>query len=116
MAGGLLYWLRRISTLGTAILAGKSMLTGVRPGRRSHMIVLLLILTLLAGCSATAKNYDTRPFFQPEQGVEFHGRKTWLDHLVEVDPGKVGLYTVADYQVDPPERIAVLPFVDHGSA
>jgi hypothetical protein len=80
------------------------------------MIILMLLLIVLAGCSATATNYETRPFFQPEQGVALHGRKTWFDHLVEIDPGKVGLHTVADYQTDAPERIAVLPFVDRGTA
>jgi len=80
------------------------------------MIILILALTLMAGCSATAANYDARPFFQPEQGVALHGRKTWFDHLVEFDLGKAGLKVAANYQATPPERIAVLPFVDHGSA
>lgn len=80
------------------------------------MITLILALTLMAGCSTTAANYDTRPFFQPEQDVAFHGRKTWFDHLVEFDPGKARLKVAADYQANAPERIAVLPFVDHSNA
>jgi hypothetical protein len=76
-------------------------------------IIFILIITLLAGCSAAAPNYDTRPFFQPEQDAEQHGRKTWFDHLVEVDPGAARVQVAADYQQHPPERIAVLPFVDH---
>jgi hypothetical protein len=83
------------------------------------MVALILIVTLLAGCagcSTAALNYDTRPFFQPEQDATQHGRKTWFDHLVEVDPGAARFRVAADYQLNPPERIAVLPFVDRGSA
>jgi hypothetical protein len=80
------------------------------------MIVLILALVLMAGCSATDPNYDSRPFFQPQQSLEHHGRKTWLDHLVEVDPGRVSVKLAGDYAENPPERIAVLPFVDHSNA
>jgi hypothetical protein len=55
-------------------------------------------------------------FFLPEQGRETHGRKTWFDHVVEFDPGKMHVTVAADYAQNPPRRIAVLPFVDHGSA
>ena len=74
---------------------------------------LSVLALLVAGC-ASAK-YETRPFFLPEKGVESHGRKTWLDHLVEVDPGTVNFHVASDYQQDPPQRIAVLPFTDHGT-
>jgi hypothetical protein len=84
-------------------------------GLGGDMILLILALALLAGCSATNANYETRPFFQPEQDVEQHGRKTWLDHLIETDPGTVEINVAADYEANSPERIAVLPFVDHGS-
>ena len=67
-----------------------------------------------AGCSTI--QYEKRPFFLPEQAVETHGRKTWFDRLVEFDPGKIKFQVAADYAQDPPRRIAVLPFVDHGSA
>jgi Putative lipoprotein GNA1162-like len=60
--------------------------------------------------------YQERPFFLQEQGLETHGRKTWFDRLVEFDPGKTRFQVAADYAQDPPRRIAVLPFVDHGSA
>ena len=80
------------------------------------MIILLLVLTLIAGCSTTATNYDVRPFFLPEQDLALHGRKTWFDHLVEFDPGNAHLVITADYDANAPERIAVLPFVDHDSA
>ena len=80
------------------------------------MIILVILLTFLAGCATTDANYDERPFFLPEQGVALHGRKTWFDHLVEFDPGKARLNVAANYEANPPERIAVLPFVDHGNA
>jgi hypothetical protein len=80
------------------------------------MIILLVALSFLAGCATTGANYDARSFFLPEQGVALHGRKTWFDHLVEFDPGKAHLNVAPNYQANPPERIAVLPFVDHGSA
>jgi|ERR1700730_8091800 hypothetical protein len=78
------------------------------------LLYSLLTVMLLAGCSATTE-YQTRPFFQTEQNVEHHGRKSWFDHLVEVDPGRAGVQLAADYDRNPPERIAVLPFVDLGS-
>src|ERR1700758_496359 len=83
---------------------------------RSLMIVLIMALMVMAGCSATDAHYDSRPFFQHQPSVQLHGRKTWLDHLVEVDPGRVHLKLAADYAENPPERIAVLPFVDHSNA
>jgi hypothetical protein len=45
-----------------------------------------------------------------------HGRKTWFDHLVELDPGTLKTHVAADYEQAAPERIAVLPFADRGSA
>jgi hypothetical protein len=80
------------------------------------MAIFILALTLMAGCSATAPNYDSRPFFLPEQSVAQHGRKTWFDHLVEFDPGQARTTVAPDYQDNPPERVAVLPFVDHQNA
>jgi Putative bacterial lipoprotein (DUF799) len=80
------------------------------------MVVLIMALMLMVGCSVTASDYDTRPFFQSQQSVELHGRKTWLDHLVEVDPGRVSVKLAADYAENPPEHIAVLPFVDQSNA
>jgi Putative bacterial lipoprotein (DUF799) len=80
------------------------------------MIIFALLLTLFAGCAMTDANYDTRPFFLPEQDLAQHGRKTWFDHLVELDPGNARLNIATNYQANPPERIAVLPFVDHGNA
>jgi len=74
----------------------------------------VLAAILFAGCATN--NSETRPFFRPEQQVESHGRKTWFDHLIEVDPGGFKVQLTPDYWREPPERIAVLPFTDRGSA
>jgi hypothetical protein len=73
---------------------------------------LSVLALFVAGCASA--QYETRPFFLPEKDIESHGRKTWLDHLVEVDPGRVNFHVASNYQQDPPQRIAVLPFTDHG--
>jgi hypothetical protein len=78
-----------------------------------RMLALLLLCTVI-GCSSN--NYETRPFFQDEYEVQAHGRKTFFDHLVELDPGTFNVKVAPDYFADPPARIAVLPFADVGSA
>ena len=88
---------------------------------RSHVLPILAASMLLgslaiSGCAATRYHNEDRPFFRNEIGVETHGRKTWLDHLVEVDPGRLDTHLAADYDFAAPQKIAVLPFVDHGSA
>jgi hypothetical protein len=72
-----------------------------------------MFLVLLAGCATTQP--QSRPFFQTEQELETHGRKTWFDRLFEADPGGVSLVIAGDYQERPPRKIAVLPFVDEGT-
>jgi Putative bacterial lipoprotein (DUF799) len=80
-------------------------------------IVFILLTVIVSGCATSpAAHYDTRPFYLAQQDVEGHGRKTWFDHLVEVDPGRVKFTLAKDYANDPPVRIAVLPFVDQGTA
>lgn len=78
-------------------------------------LLLLMVASLLAGC-ASANNVEQRPFFQHEYDLESHGRKTWLDHLVEFDPGGFKVDVKPEYNRHPPARIAVLPFTDDGSA
>ena len=87
-------------------------------GRVISAIAASLVLSSLAlsGCAQTTTNYDDRTFFRDEQGLETHGRKTWFDHLVELDPGGLKIHMAADYDQAAPEKIAVLPFIDTGSA
>ena len=79
---------------------------------RCQLYVLLLLLALLGGCASTQR--QSQPFFLTEEEVETHGRKTWFDRLLEVDPGGVSVEIAGDYQDRPPRKIAVLPFVDEG--
>jgi hypothetical protein len=77
---------------------------------------IILGALLISGCATTnTADLDKRPFFQPEYGVETHGRKTWFDHLVELDPGGIKTQIAPDFDQNAPARIAVLPFGDHGS-
>ena len=70
----------------------------------------------LSGCASTKTDYGDRTFFRDEQGLDTHGRKTWFDHLVELDPGALKTHLAADYEQAAPEKIAVLPFSDRGNA
>ena len=90
----------------------------VLSGRLLLTIAVSLVVgsVALSGCSQTKSNYDRRTFFREEQGLETHGRKTWFDHLVELDPGSLKTHVAADYEQAAPEKIAVLPFTDRGTA
>ena len=76
-------------------------------------LILLVVLTL-SGCAIDQP--EERPFFQKEYATETHGRKTFLDRLVETDPGGFRVEVAPEYETNPPERLAVLPFGDFGSA
>lgn len=86
-------------------------------GRVISTIAASLVLSslTLAGCAQTTTNYDNR-FFRDEQGLDTHGRKTWFDHLVELDPGGLKTHIATDYEQAALAIIAVLPFTDRGSA
>jgi hypothetical protein len=84
-----------------------------RESSRYQSYLFSMLLVLLAGCATTQP--QSRPFFQTEQELETHGRKTWYDQVLEVDPGNASLVIAADYQERPPKKIAVLPFADHGN-
>jgi hypothetical protein len=78
-----------------------------------YSLVLITFLTL-TGCAVNQP--EDRPFFQKEYATETHGRKTFFDRLVETDPGGFHVNVAPEYETNPPERIAVLPFGDLGSA
>lgn len=87
-----------------------------RGSSRCQLEVLLILLALLGGCASTQHQQpQSRPFFLTEEEVATHGRKTWFDRLLEVDPGGVSVEIAEDYQDRPPRKIAVLPFVDEGT-
>ena len=77
-------------------------------------VVLILSSVGLGGCSQTSS--ESRPFFRHEYGLDSHGRKTWFDHVVELDPGQMNTKIAPDYEAVAPQTIAVLPFTDRGSA
>src|SRR3984893_14260977 len=86
-----------------------------RPIFRSRgSLGVVTVLLLLAGCSTASTKYRTRPFFLPEEEVATHGRKAWYDRIVEVDPGSAQFTVAAEYEKEPPKKIAVLPFTDLG--
>lgn len=84
--------------------------------RSSHRAsASLLSVTVLAACATSTAPPPPRPFFLEQRESETHGRKTWFDRLIETDPGGTTFKLASDYQERPPQRIAVLPFVDHGN-
>ena len=84
-----------------------------RGSSRYQSYLFSMLLVLLAGCATTQP--QSRPFFQNEQDLETHGRKTWYDQVLEADPGIASLVIAGNYQERPPKKIAVLPFADHGN-
>src|SRR5258708_12947563 len=64
----------------------------------------------LSGCASTKVNHDDRTFFRNEEGLESHGRKTWFDRLVELDPGSLKTPLPPHYNQPPPQNIPLLPF------
>jgi hypothetical protein len=78
------------------------------------VLSLMVVSVVVGGCSQTTDK--DRPFFRHEYGLDTHGKKTWFDHLVELDPGKMKTKVAPDYESMAPRTIAVLPFSDSGSA
>ena len=75
----------------------------------------LLVISLIAtGCFS--RNYVKRkttgeePFFQNEEGLAEHGKKSTIDRIYQIDPGDK-VFEISDkFYSDPPRRIAILPF------
>jgi len=88
-------------------------------GRRRIVTVLAASMILgsfaMSGCAAKTDRTD-RPFFRNEYGLDTHGKKNWFDHLVELDPGSIKTTVSPDYDQVAPQKVAVLPFGDHGRA
>jgi hypothetical protein len=88
-------------------------------GRRRALSVLAASMILgsfaVSGCAAKTDRTD-RPFFRNEYGLDTHGKKNWFDHLVELDPGSLKTQIAPDYDQAAPQKVAVLPFGDHGRA
>lgn len=82
---------------------------------RPFYLAFAAVMIVISGCSTTAPQYQTRPFFLAEDDTATHGRKSIFDRVIETDPGLTDYLLATDYPEDPPRRIAVLPFVDHGN-
>ncbi len=78
------------------------------------VVVLLLILVSAAGCFFSKKNErrttGEEPFFQDEEGLADHGKKTTIDRMYQLDPGGKEFDIADRFYTDPPRKIAVLPF------
>jgi hypothetical protein len=79
-----------------------------------QILFVVSVSSLLIGCASNS--YESRPFFQHEYAADSHGQKNILDRIIETDPGGFKVETSPQYLKNPPERIAVLPFADIGSA
>jgi hypothetical protein len=77
------------------------------------LVVLCLVVLSTAGCFS--RNGDRRttgeePFFQDEEGLSDHGKKTTIDRLYQLDAGDEGFEISDKFYTDPPRKIAILPF------
>ena len=88
-------------------------------GRRRIVSMLAASMILgslvVSGCAAKTDRTE-RPFFRNEMGLDTHGKKSWFDHLVELDPGSLKTQVAPDYEQAAPQTVAILPFGDHGRA
>lgn len=86
-------------------------------GRKLHWVLVVAAAVSWIGCAAANPHAgEDRPFFQTEYETQTHGKKSWLDDLIELDPGKLEVKTADDYLEHSPAVVAVLPFCDEGSA
>jgi len=76
--------------------------------------ILLLISLIAAGCfsfnNGKRRTTGEEPFFQKETGLAEHGKKSTIDRIYQIDPGNK-VFEISDkFYIDPPRRIAILPF------
>jgi hypothetical protein len=77
------------------------------------LIIVLLISLFVTGCSSSTvkrKTTGEEPFFQKEEGLAEHGKKTTLDRMYQLDPGGKDFNISDKFYTDPPMKIAILPF------
>jgi len=77
------------------------------------LVVLVLIALSTAGCfsrNSDRKTTGEEPFFQKEEGLDKHGKKTTLDRMYQLDPGGKEFNISDTFYTDPPMKIAILPF------
>jgi hypothetical protein len=77
------------------------------------LVVLALIALSTAGCfsrNSGRKTTGEEPFFQDEEGIAKHGKKTTLDRMYQLDPGGKEFDISDKFYTDPPRKVAILPF------
>jgi hypothetical protein len=77
------------------------------------LIIVLLISLFVTGCSSSNGKRRTtgeEPFFQNEEGLDAHGKKTTIDRMYQLDPGGKEFDISDKFYTDPPRKIAILPF------
>ena len=75
------------------------------------ILVILDILLLITGCSSSKrKTMGNEPFFLQENKIVEHGKKTAIDRIYELDPGDLEFTVSEKFKLNPPCKIAVLPF------
>ena len=82
-----------------------------------HLAKILVVSVLIAfsttGCfsrNSDRKTTGEEPFFQDEEGLADHGKKTTIDRLYQLDPGDKEFEISEKFYTDPPRKIAILPF------
>ena len=77
------------------------------------VVIIFLIALSTAGCFSRNRDRKTtgeERFFQDEEGLEEHGKKTTLDRIYQIDPGDKEFEISEKFYTDPPRKIAILPF------
>src|SRR5713226_6005013 len=102
------------------LVAENSLWLSFKPSRRPAsptdgypgVTALLAAVTVLLSSCASRQPEHPDQFFLPQKQIASHGRKSLLDHLVEVDPGRNKFNVSEEFKAHPPQEIAVLPFRD----
>jgi len=97
------------------IIVGKQMKISISFFKTVKCLAVLVLIALsAAGCFFSKKGErrttGEEPFFQNEEGLADHGKKTTLDRMYQLDPGGKEFDIADRFYTDPPRKIAVLPF------
>ena len=76
--------------------------------------LIISLLSLLGGCAnnqyrdLSSQNND--PFYQEDKDKGYCGQKKLLDRIYQLDPGQRLLKCSPSFYIDPPKKLAILPF------
>ncbi len=78
------------------------------------LAVFIALLLCPLGCASTPPselfNSSNDPFFQEEKDKGLWGKKKTFDRVYQIDPGQRFFYCAPSFTVNPPKKLAVLPF------